>query len=127
MIRFPPGAPNTMTGLSSLYNSDVAVKFLSGYIVATYGVMLFIYSIKSTLGLTPDLPRLRQRLVEFLERGSVVTLAVLGGPFYLLIPLCLAPRAVLSFRRSTPYGKLDIALSATLALLIGILLKELVV
>ena len=114
-------------GLSSVYNSDVAVKLLCGYIVATYGVMLFVYSIKSTLGLRPDLPRLKQRLVEFLERGSVVTLTILGGLFWLLIPLCLAPRAVLSFGRSGRYRRLEFVLSAAFSLLIGILLKELVI
>lgn len=125
LIASPKGRlPINIAGLGYLYNSDTFIKFLSGYIVATYGIMLLIYSIKSTLGLRAELPGLKQRLIEFAERGSVVTLAIFGGMFYLLIPIFLVPRTVLSLRENPKYGRLDIVLSVIFSLLIGAALNQ---
>jgi len=125
-IAAPKGdLPIRVAGLSRLYNSDLFVKFLSGYIVATYGIMLLIYSIRSTIGLKAELPTLKQKLIEFAERGSIVTMAVLGGVFYALVPVFLLPRIVLSLRENPKYRKLDVALSAIFSLLIGAVLTQL--
>ncbi len=126
VVNIQERLPISAAGLSYFYNNDTFVKLLSGYIVATYGVMLFMYSVRSTLGLTAELPRFKQRLIEFFERGAIVTLALLGGLFYLLIPVLLIPRTVLCLRENRKYGKLDIVLSAGFSFFIGVVLNQLV-
>ena len=118
--------PIRLAGISHLYNSDNFVKLLSGYIVATYGVMLLIYSIKSTLGLNAELPQFRQRLLEFLERGAIVTLVMVGGLFCLLIPVLLVPRMALFLRKEWSLWSLDMVLSVIFSLLVGVTLSQLV-
>lgn len=118
--------PINVAGLSALYNNDTFIKLLSGYIVSTYGIMLLIYSIRSTLRLKAELPQFKQKLIEFAERGSIVTLVILGKPFYLLIPISLVPRILLSLKKSPRYGKLDIVLSVIFSLLVGAALRQLI-
>lgn len=118
--------PIHLAGISYFYNSDVFVKLLSGYIVATYGVMLLIYSIKSTMGLNVQVPQFKQKLIEFLERGAIVTLVILGGLFYLLIPVFLIPRIVLSLGKNRRYWRLDMGLSVIFSLLVGVVANQLI-
>ncbi len=116
--------PINVVGFSYLYNNDVFIKLLCGYITVTYGVMVFIYSVKSTLGVRVELPPIKQRLIGFLQRGAIVTSVMLGGLFYLLIPVILVLSALLFLGKNWRYGKLDFALSVILSLLIGVLLSQ---
>lgn len=109
--------------IGKLYNSDLFVQYLIGYIIVTYVVMILIFSLKSTFKKPASIPDVTKRLFEFTERGLIATFIILGGIFYWLILIWAVPRFVLSFKKNPRFEFYDLVLSLILTLPVGFILK----
>jgi hypothetical protein len=111
-----------------LFGDTKLMMFISVYIAATYGVLYFILSIKTSFNIPLTFPDWKMKLLEFIERAAIATFAMLGSFYYLLIPLALFPRGFLFFNRKKKYNisLLDLLLSLIFGLMAGFILKFLV-
>jgi hypothetical protein len=107
-----------------VYGSTRIIRYICGYLIATYGATILIWSARRTVSGDGEIPlpgpSLKWR--EFLERILVTTGIVLGSWGYLLLPLGLIPRGIMRAGSPRP-ARSDFVLSLLLAAAIGVWMR----
>lgn len=109
--------------LESLYWNNKFIIAAIWYVILTYGANILIGYIKFTFfdRYRLDFTKSFLKYIGILERFVIASAILIGGIFYLIIPIALIPSILLNHRNKIT--SLDIKISAAVAVAIGVILK----
>lgn len=111
-----------------LYNNNVIILYLIGYIISSCGGTFLIFSFKRTFfkeKTDPGQPIQVEKYYGIAERLIITTLVILKGYYYFLIPLVCSIRIPFAYKRPDKeiLNPVDILSSALFAIIVGIILR----